>query len=158
MDQTTRLDSTGLEHQHWIAAACGIIETLTLDPMTGIFCPLVSCLLHTKTGQHPLPPLYMISGTPPRFTQLSWWSPAIDPHFTPNCQGCMIAKPQWDFPRSAGGAQHTSPEWGKCPFTPILEECLIAKPWRDFPKSAEGVLHTSPGKVNPLLYPHWRNA
>ena len=71
VDQTTRLDSTGLEHQHWIAAACGIIETLTLDPMTGIFCPFVSCLLHTKIGQHSLSPLYMISGTPPRFTQLS---------------------------------------------------------------------------------------
>ena len=70
-NQTTRLDSTGLEHQHWIAAAHGIIETLTLDPMTGIFCPFVSCLLHTKTGQHSLPPLYMISGTLPRFTQLS---------------------------------------------------------------------------------------
>ena len=64
MDQTTRLDSTGFEHQHWITAARGIIETLTLDPMTGIFCPFVSCLLHTKTGQHSLPPLYMISGTP----------------------------------------------------------------------------------------------
>ena len=56
----------------------------------------------------------------------------------------MIAKPQRDFPKSAGGAQHTSPERGKCPFTPILEESLIAKPRRDFPKSAEGVLHTSP--------------
>ena len=54
----------------------------------------------------------------------------------------MIAKPQRDFPKSAGGAQHTSPERGKCPFTPILEESLIAKPRRDFPKSAEGVLHT----------------
>ena len=31
--------------------------------MTGIFCPFISCLLHTKTGQHSLPPLYMISGT-----------------------------------------------------------------------------------------------
>ena len=98
MDQTTRLDSTGLEHQHWIAAARGIIETLTLDPMTGIFCPFVSCLLHTKTGQHSVPPLYMISGTPPRFTQLSWWSPAIDPHFTPTWQGCMIANPNEIFP------------------------------------------------------------
>ena len=49
--------------------------------MTGIFYPFVSCLLHTKTGQHSLPPLYMISGTPPMFTQLSWWSPAIDPHY-----------------------------------------------------------------------------
>ena len=47
--------------------------------MTGIFYPFVSCLLNTKTGQHSLPRLYMISGTPPRFTQLSWWSPAIDP-------------------------------------------------------------------------------
>ena len=56
----------------------------------------------------------------------------------------MIAKPQRDFPKSAGGAQHKSPERGKCPFTPKLEECLIAKPRRDFPKSAEGVLHTSP--------------
>ena len=56
----------------------------------------------------------------------------------------MIAKPQRDFPKSAGGAQHTSPEWGKCPLTPILEECLIAKPQQDFSKSAEGVLHTSP--------------
>ena len=144
MDQTTRLDSTGFEHQYWITATCGIIETLTLDPMTGIFYPFVSCLLHTKTGQHSLPLLYMISGTLPRFTQLSWWSPALDPHFTPNWQGCMIAKPRRDFPKSAGGAQHTSPEWGKCPFTPILEEYLIAKPQRDFPKSAEGVLHTSP--------------
>ena len=36
----------------------------------------------------------------------------------------MIAKPQRDFPKSAGGAQHTSPERGKCPFTPILEECI----------------------------------
>ena len=56
----------------------------------------------------------------------------------------MIAKPQRDFPKSAGGTQHTSPELGECPFTPILEECLIAKTRRDFPKSAEGVLHTSP--------------
>ena len=56
----------------------------------------------------------------------------------------MIAKPQGDFPKSAGGTQHTSPELGKCPVTPILEEFLIAKPRRDFPKSAEGVLHTSP--------------
>ena len=47
--------------------------------MTGIFFPLVSCLLHTKTRQHSLPPLYMISGTPPRFTQLSRWSPVVDP-------------------------------------------------------------------------------
>ena len=78
------LDSAGFGYQHWITAACGVIETLTLDPMTGIFCPFVSCLLHTKTGQHSLPPLYMISGTPPRFTQLSRWSPVIDPHFTPN--------------------------------------------------------------------------
>ena len=50
------LDSTGLRHQHWITAARGVIETLTLDPMTGISYPLVSCLLHTKTGQHSLPP------------------------------------------------------------------------------------------------------
>ena len=49
------LDPTGLEHQHWITAAGGIIETLTLDPMTWIFCPFISCLLHTKTGQHSLP-------------------------------------------------------------------------------------------------------
>ena len=47
--------------------------------MTGISYPLVSCLLHTKTGQHSLPPLYMTTGTPPRFTQLSRWSPDIDP-------------------------------------------------------------------------------
>ena len=92
--------------------------------MTGIFCPFISCLLHTKTGQHSLPPLYMISGTPPRFTQLSWWNPAIDPHFTPNWQGCIIAKPQQDFPKSAGGAQRTSPEWGESPIVPTLEECI----------------------------------
>ena len=24
--------------------------------MTGIVCPFISCLLHTKTGQHSLPP------------------------------------------------------------------------------------------------------
>ena len=52
------LDLTGLGHQHWITAERGVIETLTLDPMTGISYPLVSCLLHTKTGQHSLPPLY----------------------------------------------------------------------------------------------------
>ena len=74
------LDSTGLGHQHWITAARGVIETLTLDPMTGISYPLVSCLLHTKTGQHSLPPLHTTTGTPPRFTQLSRWSPVIDPH------------------------------------------------------------------------------
>ena len=50
------LDSAGFGHQHWITAARGVIETLTLDPMTGIFCPFISCLLHTKTGQHSLPP------------------------------------------------------------------------------------------------------
>ena len=53
---TLAFDSTGFEHQHWITAARGIIETLTLDPMTGIFYPFVSSLLHTKTGQHSLPP------------------------------------------------------------------------------------------------------
>ena len=74
------LDPTGLGHQHWITAERGVIETLTLDPMTGISYPLVSCLLHTKTGQHSLPPLYTTTGTPPRFTQLSQWSPVIDPH------------------------------------------------------------------------------
>ena len=37
--------------------------------MTGISYPLVSCLLHTKTGQHSLPPMYMTTGTPPRFTR-----------------------------------------------------------------------------------------
>ena len=73
------LDPTGLGHQHWITAERGVIETLTLDPMTGISYPLVSCLLHTKTGQHSLPPLYTTTGTPPRFTQLSRWSPVIDP-------------------------------------------------------------------------------
>ena len=73
------LDPTGLGHQHWITAERGVIETLTLDPMTGISYPLVSCLLHTKTGQHSLPPLYMATGTPPRFTQLSRRSPVIDP-------------------------------------------------------------------------------
>ena len=52
------LDPTGLGHQHWITAERGVIETLTLDPMTGISYPLVSCLLHTKTGQHSLPPLH----------------------------------------------------------------------------------------------------
>ena len=30
----------------------------------------------------------------------------------------MIAKPQRDFPKSAGGAQHTSP------IVPTLEECV----------------------------------
>ena len=80
IDQTTSFDSTGFEHQYRITAALGIIETLTLDAMTGIFYPFVSCLLHTKTGQHSLPPLYMISGTPLRFTQLSQWRPVIDPH------------------------------------------------------------------------------
>ena len=48
--------------------------------MTGISYPLVSCLLHTKTGQHSLPSLHTTTGTPPRFTQLSSWSPVIDPH------------------------------------------------------------------------------
>ena len=47
--------------------------------MTGISDPLVSCLLHTKTGQHSLPPLYMTTGTLPRFTQLIRRSPDIDP-------------------------------------------------------------------------------
>ena len=54
----------------------------------------------------------------------------------------MIAKPQRDFPKSTGGAQHTS--LNDFNLTPILEECLIAKPRRDLPKSAGGVLHTSP--------------
>ena len=40
----------------------------------------------------------------------------------------MIAKPQRDFPKSAGGAQHTSLNEVNALFTPILEECLIAKP------------------------------
>ena len=98
--------------------------------MTGISYPLVSCLLHTKTGQHSLPPLYMTTGTPPRFTQLSRWSPAIDP-----CNG-------EDGPPTNQVAQRT-------PFIPLLprvnkEGCMIAKPRRDFPKSAEGTLHTSP--------------
>ena len=108
MDQTTSLDSTGFEHQHWITGARGIIETLTVDPMTGIFYPFISCLLHTKTDQHSLPPLHMISGTPPRFTQLSQWSAVIDLH---NGE---------DGPPTNQVAHRTP----FIPIAPILEECL----------------------------------
>ena len=52
------LDSAGFGHQHWITAACGVIETLTLDPMTGIFCPLVSCLLLPRLVSIPYPHIY----------------------------------------------------------------------------------------------------
>ena len=79
MDQTTSFDSTGFEHQHWIKAALGIIETLTLDPMTGIFYPFISSLLHTKTGQHSLPPLPMVSCIGPR----EYGSPTSMRHHNP---------------------------------------------------------------------------
>ena len=36
----------------------------------------------------------------------------------------MIAKPQRDFPKSAGGVLHTSPIQGESPIVPTLEECL----------------------------------
>ena len=121
--------------------------------MTGIFCPFISCLLHTKTGQHSLPPFYMISGTPPRFTQLSWWSPAIDPHFTPNCQGCMIAKPQWDFPKSAGGAPHTSLNEVNALLHPYWRNVWLQNPNEIFPNLQKEFCIHPPDKVNPLLYP-----
>ena len=47
--------------------------------MTGIFYPLVSCLLLPRLVSIPYPHIYMTTGTPPRFTQLSQWSPVIDP-------------------------------------------------------------------------------
>ena len=37
----------------------GVIETLTLDPMTGIFCPLVSCLLLPRLVNIPYPHIYI---------------------------------------------------------------------------------------------------
>ena len=46
--------------------------------MTGIFCPLVSCLLLPRLVSIPYPHIYTTTGTPPRFTQRSRWSPAID--------------------------------------------------------------------------------
>ena len=65
----------------------------------------------------------------------------------------MIAKPQRDFPKSAGGAQHTSLNEINTLLHPYWEECLIAKPQRDFRKSAEGVLHTSPRKGESPIVP-----
>ena len=79
----------------------------------------------------------MITGTPPRFTQLSRWSPVIDPLM-------VRMAPR---PTRLHTTHHLSP------FTPILEECLIAKPQRDFPKSAEGVLHTSPRQGESPIVP-----
>ena len=124
MDQTTSFD------QHWITAARGIIETLALDPMTGIFCPFISCLLHTKTGQHSLPPLPCI------------WLQELRQGLLNSANGVLLLIPimvrMVPQPTRLHITHHLSP------FTPCWEGCMIAKPWWDFPKSAEGALHTSP--------------
>ena len=36
----------------------------------------------------------------------------------------MIAKPQRDLPKSAGGVLHASPRQGESPIVPALEECV----------------------------------
>ena len=110
--------------------------------MTGIFYPLVSRLLHTKTGQHSLPPLYMTAGTPPRFTQLSRWSPAID------------ARNGEDGPPTNQVAHRT-------PFNPLLpqvnKDAWLQNPNEIFPNlQKEPCIHPLT-EVNPLVYPHSRN-
>ena len=158
MDQTTRLDSTGLEHQHWIAAARGIIETLTLDPVTEIFCPFVSCLLHTKTGQHSLPPCT--------------WSQELCQGLLNSADGVLPLIPI--LPKLAKDAWLPNPN----EIYPNLQEepsihprdeinTLLHPYWRNvwlqnpneiYPNLQKEFCIHPPDKVNPLLYPHWRNA
>ena len=140
--------------------------------MTGIFCPFVSSLLLPRLVSIPYPHYIwsqelhqgllnsadeVLLLIPIMVRSAPWPTRSHTAHhlspFTPYWQGCMIAKPQQDFPKSAEGALHTSPEWGECPFAPILEECLIAKPQEIFQNLQKEFCIHSPNPVNPLYVP-----
>ena len=65
----------------------------------------------------------------------------------------MIAKPQWDFPKSAGGAQHTSLNEVNALLHPYWRNVWLQNPDEIFPNLQKEFCIHPPDKVNPLLYP-----
>ena len=98
-------------------------------------------------------PLYMISGTLPRFTQLSWWSPAIDPHFTPNWQGCMIAKPDEIFPNLQEEPSIHPQNEVNALLHPYWRNAWLQNPDKIFPNLQKEFCIHPPDKVNPPIVP-----
>ena len=65
----------------------------------------------------------------------------------------MIAKPQWDFPKSAGGAQHTSLNEVNALLHPYWRNVWLQNPDEIFPNLQKEFCRHPPDKVNPLLCP-----
>ena len=64
----------------------------------------------------------------------------------------MIAKPQWDFPKSAGGAQHTSLNEVNALLHPYWRNVWLQNPDEIFRNLQKEFCIHPPDKVNPLLY------
>ena len=64
----------------------------------------------------------------------------------------MIAKPQRDFPKSAGGAQHTSLNEVNALLHPYWRNVWLQNPDEIFPNLQKEFCIHPPDKVNPLLY------
>ena len=80
MDLATTLTLKSLNTAIGTLTACGIVGTFTLDPMTGIFFPIVSAY-SIPYDWSTFPPFVHDRRTSPGFTQPFQCSPTIDPHY-----------------------------------------------------------------------------